>query len=129
MKRFVLAPRRVRLFKPMTLQRPVLKKFVNQMGIAALILSLKSAPLPLLDLDFDEGGEVVGGLMMDCARCVWMAGGERKAEVVTYSMYAWVREAVVLRRGARRRAMRRGGARGARGARGWVSGEDGMLED
>lgn len=38
------------------------------------------------------------------------AGGLRKADVVTHSIYAWVREAVVPRRGANRSAMRSGDA-------------------
>lgn len=40
-----------------------------------------------------------------------VGGGVRKEEVVIYSMYAWVREAVVLRSGTMRRRVRRGGER------------------
>lgn len=40
-----------------------------------------------------------------------MGGGRRKELFVAHSMYAWVRLAVVPRRGARRRAVRRGGVR------------------
>ena len=38
-----------------------------------------------------------------------VGAGERKDDVVTNSMYAWVREAVVLRSGVRRRRVSRGG--------------------
>lgn len=40
-----------------------------------------------------------------------MGGVSRKARVVTYSMYACVKDAVALRRGARCRAVRRGGGK------------------
>jgi hypothetical protein len=38
-----------------------------------------------------------------------VGAGERKEDVVMNSMYAWVREAVVLRSGVRRRSVRQGG--------------------
>jgi hypothetical protein len=101
------------LLKPMTLQTPLLKKLTNQTG-ATISLALATSSV-FLGVDVGLSPRSIALLSDEVVRA-----SERKDDVVTSSMYACVREAVVLRRGVRRMKVRRVGVRVKPKTVGWV---------
>ena len=112
----------VRVLRVITEYRPVEKRVVNQRGMRKVSAAVRDvgdlvvgwAVESLVEDDFlveDDLVVVEGGAaaIIALARRVSRFGGVRKDVMASHSMYAWVMEAVVERRGVMRRAMRRGG--------------------
>ena len=117
-----LADRRVRLLSPITERMGVLKKVVNQCGsticLASETRAACAACAACAGLSEDKGCEDAvcedadaSDLIRKRDRDESTGAGPRKAELVRYSMYACVKLAVLLIRGARRRAVRAVGER------------------